>query len=146
MIRRPPRSTRTYTLFPYTTLFRSTILEVTLAFEDREVEGRADRARLKGRGSRVCGLRRRHLCCGGFLARIAKHDLEECVGGPGADASAPRRQFECVAAASGVGTRDHDQIGRSGQFAWFDKQRTFSWRHLPRHAVAERDMLDPFAR
>src|SRR3546814_20015767 len=26
MIRRPPRSTRTYTLFPYTTLFRSTVL------------------------------------------------------------------------------------------------------------------------
>src|SRR3546814_12424691 len=26
MIRRPPRSTRTYTLFPYTTLFRSTRL------------------------------------------------------------------------------------------------------------------------
>src|SRR3546814_1672630 len=26
MIRRPPRSTRTYTLFPYTTLFRSTLL------------------------------------------------------------------------------------------------------------------------
>src|SRR3546814_15678741 len=30
MIRRPPRSTRTDTLFPYTTLFRSTIL-VTFA-------------------------------------------------------------------------------------------------------------------
>src|SRR3546814_18106837 len=27
MIRRPPRSTRTYTLFPYTTLFRSAGLE-----------------------------------------------------------------------------------------------------------------------
>src|SRR3546814_15542712 len=27
MIRRPPRSTRTYTLFPYTTLFRSTDTE-----------------------------------------------------------------------------------------------------------------------
>src|SRR3546814_15299174 len=26
MIRRPPRSTRTYTLFPYTTLFRSHLL------------------------------------------------------------------------------------------------------------------------
>src|SRR3546814_18190345 len=26
MLRRPPRSTRTYTLFPYTTLFRSTEL------------------------------------------------------------------------------------------------------------------------
>src|SRR3546814_16219076 len=27
MIRRPPRSTRTYTLFPYTTLFRSSGME-----------------------------------------------------------------------------------------------------------------------
>src|SRR3546814_7048947 len=30
MIRRPPRSTRTYTLFPYTTLFRSDDLLVPL--------------------------------------------------------------------------------------------------------------------
>src|SRR3546814_19166813 len=30
MIRRPPRSTRTATLFPYTTLFRSLCLEVGL--------------------------------------------------------------------------------------------------------------------
>src|SRR3546814_5690679 len=28
MIRRPPRSTRTYTLFPYTTLFRSVVANV----------------------------------------------------------------------------------------------------------------------
>src|SRR3546814_20579561 len=35
MIRRPPRSTRTYTLFPYTTLFRS--LHV-LALGQREVQ------------------------------------------------------------------------------------------------------------
>src|SRR3546814_15928768 len=33
MIRRPPRSTRTDTLFPYTTLFRSILLE-TLAREN----------------------------------------------------------------------------------------------------------------
>src|SRR3546814_1650607 len=31
MIRRPPRSTRTDTLFPYTTLFRSCILEYKVA-------------------------------------------------------------------------------------------------------------------
>src|SRR3546814_14969114 len=31
MIRRPPRSTRTDTLFPYTTLFRSSVLPFTLA-------------------------------------------------------------------------------------------------------------------
>src|SRR3546814_5519774 len=30
MIRRPPRSTRTYTLFPYTTLFRSVLREMSL--------------------------------------------------------------------------------------------------------------------
>src|SRR3546814_7128939 len=31
MIRRPPRSTRTDTLFPYTTLFRSVLVEAGLA-------------------------------------------------------------------------------------------------------------------
>src|SRR3546814_2227486 len=35
MIRRPPRSTRTYTLFPYTTLFRSAEQQADRA-EDRE--------------------------------------------------------------------------------------------------------------
>src|SRR3546814_9001156 len=49
MIRRPPRSTRTYTLFPYTTLFRSTLVEklaastqatVLLAFGERLSWGR----------------------------------------------------------------------------------------------------------
>src|SRR3546814_2562414 len=39
MIRRPPRSTRTDTLFPYTTLFRS----IRVADEDVEVERRQQR-------------------------------------------------------------------------------------------------------
>src|SRR3546814_13668764 len=42
MIRRPPRSTRTDTLFPYTTLFRSTNAHcrraVLLAFDDDRAE------------------------------------------------------------------------------------------------------------
>src|SRR3546814_19980047 len=33
MIRRPPRSTRTDTLFPYTTLFRSTLEELTIVVD-----------------------------------------------------------------------------------------------------------------
>src|SRR3546814_6519972 len=46
MIRLPPRSTRTDTLFPYTTLFRSAVgrfnLENAIAdFQDRNVEGAA---------------------------------------------------------------------------------------------------------
>src|SRR3546814_1847480 len=36
MIRRPPRSTRTYTLFPYTTLFRSTDLLNTKGMSSEE--------------------------------------------------------------------------------------------------------------
>src|SRR3546814_3548462 len=42
MIRRPPRSTRPYTLFPYTTLFRSVLAEVeraVLALVDDDVVG-----------------------------------------------------------------------------------------------------------
>src|SRR3546814_15371409 len=47
MIRRPPRSTRTDTLFPYTTLFRSRLLEVlrerdALLGKLRSVEQEAD--------------------------------------------------------------------------------------------------------
>src|SRR3546814_1088590 len=36
MIRRPPRSTRTDTLFPYTTLFRSKVLAESASFETVE--------------------------------------------------------------------------------------------------------------
>src|SRR3546814_963091 len=43
MIRRPPRSTRTDTLFPYTTLFRSSLLGT-----DDKVHGLADLAGPKG--------------------------------------------------------------------------------------------------
>src|SRR3546814_10626362 len=38
MIRRPPRSTRTDTLFPYTTLFRSDLMELALAALLRPLE------------------------------------------------------------------------------------------------------------
>src|SRR3546814_1204142 len=39
MIRRPPRSTRTDTLFPYTTLFRSPFLKRYTVFNADQVEG-----------------------------------------------------------------------------------------------------------
>src|SRR3546814_4207000 len=46
MIRRPPRSTRTYTLFPYTTLFRSPALIgakiVERLVDDRQADDRID--------------------------------------------------------------------------------------------------------
>src|SRR3546814_1832222 len=42
MIRRPPRSTRTDTLFPYTTLFRSVLLQVLAAVVGEQLD-RVDR-------------------------------------------------------------------------------------------------------
>src|SRR3546814_12743704 len=39
MIRRPPRSTRTDTLFPYTTLFRSLNVSITVAADGRRETG-----------------------------------------------------------------------------------------------------------
>src|SRR3546814_5747165 len=43
IIRRPPRSTRTDTLFPYTTLFRSHVSNVGAGLEHRERGGGANR-------------------------------------------------------------------------------------------------------
>src|SRR3546814_3420652 len=41
MIRRPPRSTRTDTLFPYTTLFRSSLLYVSRCYCRRSKDDRS---------------------------------------------------------------------------------------------------------
>src|SRR3546814_1291477 len=43
MIRRPPRSTRTDTLFPYTTLFRSKCRPFSLSRESRAFDNRTQR-------------------------------------------------------------------------------------------------------
>src|SRR3546814_19048453 len=75
MIRRPPRSTRTDTLFPYTTLFRSRLVGHA---RGRRAEG-AD----LGRGPRPARRRapvreRRHRGGGGRLGR--RGGLTACIG------------------------------------------------------------------
>src|SRR3546814_8080575 len=81
MIRRPPRSTRTDTLFPYTTLFRSTnVARQLVAFEHRyiaeDVEaadiGRGDDDRSAGMHIIVIARRRAVLCKGGGGRKRAK--------------------------------------------------------------------------
>src|SRR3546814_17858533 len=62
MIRRPPRSTRTDTLFPYTTLFRSQ-RRLVGQFAHRPVERRARRAEI--------AVRQMHV--GGDPRRLARH-------------------------------------------------------------------------
>src|SRR3546814_14298787 len=54
MIRRPPRSTRTDTLFPYTTLFRSVGTSRSTAPDQmRLLAGAGDEAAQQGRGARA---------------------------------------------------------------------------------------------
>src|SRR3546814_4071069 len=60
MIRRPPRSTRTHTLFPYTTLFRST---VTPGSRSRTTSLRRSKSRPRS-------------CCGASLLRSEEHTSE----------------------------------------------------------------------
>src|SRR3546814_10103291 len=58
MIRRPPRSTRTDTLFPYTTLFRSlSVQRIVAATADRPVYRQAATAELVGGGHELHALR-----------------------------------------------------------------------------------------
>src|SRR3546814_17035877 len=67
MIRRPPRSTRTDTLFPYTTLFRSTVDAVFQAFTEKGIAfGDAPVGRLaahadKGESLFMLGIDEKHL-------------------------------------------------------------------------------------
>src|SRR3546814_9022092 len=95
MIRRPPRSTRTYTLFPYTTLFRSLLLvgagDAELALVELDVldrglhEVRCDLAALLddlvaglGDGRAADGQRARAVGAHahGDRAGVAVHDLD----------------------------------------------------------------------
>src|SRR3546814_14923415 len=71
MIRRPPRSTRTDTLFPYTTLFRSHRRELLRRPHDRDVEHRQDAVRIP-RGEVVDPQRPRRLA---QLHRLHQHPV-----------------------------------------------------------------------
>src|SRR3546814_13472098 len=69
MIRRPPRSTRTDTLFPYTTLFRSVFVDLAGSQLHR------DYARLDGRHRRRVVCENRHLA-----ERSRDHDFGDLLG------------------------------------------------------------------
>src|SRR3546814_1402219 len=83
MIRRPPRTTRTYTLFPYTTLFRSLLVNrIHFHFQHSQEGPGPVRARLPACRERRHGheLLRRPLArrdhCGGGKPRSEEHTSE----------------------------------------------------------------------
>src|SRR3546814_15689654 len=83
MIRRPPRSTRTNTLFPYTTLFRSAqavLVEDGLAVDhdgvvQRAAAGEAHGAHLLDVLRQAEGARARHLALEGALVNLGEQLL-----------------------------------------------------------------------
>src|SRR3546814_8856733 len=90
MIRRPPRSTRTDTLFPYTTLFRSAE-EIVDALRPRQPVRLAARLVEREEGLeqvhvRVLATRQRQ--------RLTERDLPLAVSVEGAGARLPHRDFE----------------------------------------------------
>src|SRR3546814_1632679 len=104
MIRRPPRSTRTDTLFPYTTLFRSG--HDRRRFRGRDAGRRAARQPAPDHDRRdpACGI-------GAFRIEAARADLRPARARGGA--AAPDRDVSRQKADDAVAARDRPQVRRS---------------------------------
>src|SRR3546814_15272225 len=81
MIRRPPRSTRTYTLFPYTTLFRSEGLSIlksvaNLKDEDRSDEEKECDCEIISSSAIVIGISVAFMILGSLIARVGKQIVQ----------------------------------------------------------------------
>src|SRR3546814_5185134 len=84
MIRRPPRSTRTDTLFPYTTLFRSKQprrqpamgKKVETGRDTHEKQGQTEPRAAKDQGARGIAGRKRFACAGHLDQRSEEHTSE----------------------------------------------------------------------
>src|SRR3546814_20831166 len=103
MIRRPPGSTRTYTLFPYTTLFRSD--EELMIFEDSVARFIADHLPLERMAHyRAQGMVDRALWADAGKAGLMGLSIPDEHGGAGGDF-----RHEVILA---------EQLGRAGREGW----------------------------
>src|SRR3546814_14907150 len=104
MIRRPPRSTRTDTLFPYTTLFRSLLLALWLYATSQGVGSARALARLCESHDTYRWL------CGGVSVNY--HGLSDFRSGQGALLDALLRKN--VETLSTAGVTDLDEVAQDG--------------------------------
>src|SRR3546814_12663999 len=123
MIRRPPRSTRTDTLFPYTTLFRSH--RVLLQGQPRQAVVAAVQVREFGRQLRV--LKSVDAADPGVQALLAHGARAEVVAAQPASAFAQGRSLSVASAAE----RGGGGVGR-------DRQCRRDWRQIGRASWRER--------
>src|SRR3546814_2043244 len=107
MIRRPPRSTRTDTLFPYTTLFRSVGAVAALIAVANGVDRHLAAVTRRLRGMKLlrpCGHRFRR--CG--AARTRRRSGRGAACGPGGLATALRRRAEARGRFQTIGRRSEE--------------------------------------
>src|SRR3546814_16500193 len=134
MIRRPPRATRTDTLFPYTTLFRSQVEPsgASLAAIDGGLDGNIDLERGSGTGAEAAGVTDGELAlCEVELALPASHG--------GVDAIAwgeVRRRRGCAVATAGYSHRSRaprsladnpHTFFATDHISWFGSQSDSAW-------------------
>src|SRR3546814_13117537 len=122
MIRRPPRSTRTYTLFPYTTLFRSggeggrrpPLHPDTLAADgaggDRRRHGRRDTDAPTASGR--CRVRQDRRCASGDADRRRERRPGGPPGADRASGQAALRNHPAIGRGSGRTGRPPDRAGK----------------------------------
>src|SRR3546814_6620373 len=118
MIRRPPRSTRTDTLFPYTTLFRSTLATTAAQPGARHLHDRVDRLWV--------WLRRPVL----FQPHVSAPVRHHAVGFP-QQRSEPGRFFGAAMIPDGVSCRAHDKAR-----TWRSEEHTSELQSLMRISYA----------
>src|SRR3546814_11072378 len=118
MIRRPPRSTRTDTLFPYTTLFRSEIVDQIGVGENIEVGVARPR-------EHCAAARRRDPClevvAGHRLDAGGKRQIDRPPGDIGADTRcrpAARAGLDRAATHSAAQRRVGTEWGRTSHLRW----------------------------
>src|SRR3546814_20499033 len=115
MIRRPPRSTRTDTLFPYTTLFRSrhrqeqpTVFGAADLADDGSAEGRANVLVQRLRPGRLVPPRQP-----GAPGQPVDHAVVQLVGEPADLVGLGRRQRLDLDGAAGPGDRKSTRLNSS---------------------------------
>src|SRR3546814_1764681 len=104
MIRRPPRSTRTYTLFPYTTLFRSLLVPECNVEHLHERHGGADLALAGVLEQALVGFQRLHFQRLRALLAALRQEAAQRV-------AALEHVFDLRRLLAGVEERDLAEIG-----------------------------------
>src|SRR3546814_15482088 len=127
MLRRPPRSTRTDTLFPYTTLFRSLVvgnddLDAAVILVDDDALDRSGLERVDAEGRGVFGP-------GDDVDLLALHFLDDRLDAAALHAAASPARIDAAVLADPAALGPHTRVARCRLDPY---ARALDFRHFPR--------------